>query len=64
MDDSFKKKVDDMTDLIISCWDCNQECDDNGKPVDGLSFDERLQKKISEINDKTEKFILNDAINF
>lgn len=41
----FKKKVDNMTDLIMSCWDCNQEQDENGKPVDGLSFDERLQKK-------------------
>lgn len=61
---SFKEKVDDMTDLIISCWDCNQECDENGKPLDGLTFDERLSKKMEEVNDETEKSILNDAINF
>lgn len=61
---SFKEKVDDMTDLIISCWDCNQECDENGKPLDGLTFDERLEKRMNEIEDEDEKSILTDAINF
>lgn len=61
---SFKEKVDNMTDLIISCWDSNQELDENGKPVDGLTFDERLKKKMAEVEDDTEKFILNDAINW
>ena len=61
---SFKEKVDNMTDLIISCWDSNQELDENGKPVDGLTFDERLAKKMEEVNDNTEKAILTDAINF
>ena len=53
-----------MTDLIISCWDSNQELYENGKPVDGLTFDERLKKKMAEVEDDTEKFILNDAINW
>lgn len=61
---SFKEKVDNMTDLIVSCWDSNQELDENGKPVDGLTFDERLKKKMVEVEDDTEKFILNDAINW
>ena len=62
--DNFTKKVDDMTDLIISCWDSNQPCDENGKPLDGLTFDERLNKKMKEIKDDTNKAILEDAINF
>lgn len=61
---SFKESVDKMTDLIESCWDSNQELDENGKPLDGLTFDERLAKKMEEVNDDTEKSILNDAINF
>ncbi|MBR3213193.1 MAG: hypothetical protein IKF79_01640 [Methanosphaera sp.] len=61
---SFKEKVDNMTDLIVSCWDSNQELDENGNPVDGLTFDERLAKKMDEVNDDTEKAILTDAINF
>lgn len=61
---SFKEKVEDMTNLIISCWDSNQECDENGKPLDGLTFDQRLAKKMEEIEDQTEKFILEDALNF
>ena len=60
----FKQKVDDMTDIIISCWDCNQELDQDGKPVDGLTFDERLEKRMKEVSDSTEKGILEDAINF
>ena len=61
---SFKEIVDDMTDLIVSCWDCNQELDQDGKPVDGLTFDERLEKRMKEVSDSTEKGILEDAINF
>lgn len=60
----FTKKVNDMTDLIISCWDSNQELDENGKPIDGLTFDERLSKKLAELEDDTEKMILEDAMNF
>ena len=60
----FEKKVDDMTELIISCWDSNQPLDDDGKPLDKLTFDQRLNKKLKEINDDTSKAILEDAINF
>ena len=41
----IKKLCDKATELIESCWDCNQKLDENGKPVDGLTFDERLDKK-------------------
>ena len=61
---SFKEKVDNITDIIISCWDCNQELDQDGNPVDGLTFDERLEKRMKEVTDSTEKSILEDAINF
>ena len=60
----FKESVDNMTDLIISCWDSNQECDENGNPLDGLTFDERLAQKMKEVKDETEKAILEDAISF
>ena len=64
MKDNYREKVDNMIDLIVSCWDSNQECDKNGNPIDGLTFDERLAKKMAEVTDETEKSILNDAINF
>ena len=32
--------------------------------LDGLTFDERLAKKMAEIEDEAEKFILDDAMNF
>lgn len=41
MSNDFKRKCDDLTDLIESCWDENN-------PDDGLTFDERLEKKLSE----------------
>ena len=47
----FKEDVDYITDVIVSCWDSNQECDENGKPLDGLTFDERLDLKIKELED-------------
>lgn len=48
---NFEQKCDDMTNIIVSCWDSNQECDENGKPLDGLTFDERLSKKIKELKE-------------
>jgi len=38
---NFKEKCNKATELIESCWDENN-------PVDGLSFDERLNKKLEE----------------
>ena len=39
--ENFKKKCDDLTDLMESCFDENN-------PEDGLTFDERLEKKLNE----------------
>ena len=47
----MKEECDRMTDIIISCWDCNQELDENGKPIDGLTFDERLEKRTKELEE-------------
>lgn len=38
--ENFKKKCDNLTNLIESCFDEN--------PEDGLTFDERLEKKLNE----------------
>lgn len=59
--ESFKKSCDDMTELIISCWDSNQELDENGKPVDGLTFDERLEKKIQNLKG-TDKEVMDQVV--
>ena len=40
--DEFKKSCNDMTELIISCWDENN-------PNDGLTFDERLAQKTANL---------------
>lgn len=48
MSNNFKRKCDDLTDLIESCWDENN-------PDDGLTFDERLQRKLAE-NPDLKKF--------
>lgn len=61
MNNDFKKSCDDMTELIISCWDSNQELDENGKPVDGLTFDERLEKKIQNLKG-TDKEVMDQVV--
>ena len=48
VDEKFKKNIEDMTALIESCWDENN-------PKDGLTFDERLQRKLAE-NPDLKKF--------
>ena len=48
MSNDFKCKCDKLTELIESCWDCNN-------PDDGLTFDERLENKLSE-NPDLKKF--------
>lgn len=40
--EEFKKSCNDMTELIISCWDENN-------PNDGKTFDERLAEKTAEL---------------
>ncbi len=49
----FKKSCNDMTDLIISCWDENN-------PDDGKTFDERLKEKTANL--KGEDKIVMDKI--
>lgn len=39
---SFRQSCEDMTELIISCWDENN-------PDDGLTFDERLAQKTANL---------------
>ena len=49
--EQFKRNIDAATDIIVSCWDENN-------PDDGLTFDERLQKKIKECKDPELRDIL------
>ena len=39
---SFKQSCENMTELIVSCWDENN-------PGDGLTFDERLAAKTANL---------------
>ena len=39
---NFQESCEDMTELIISCWDENN-------PNDGLTFDERLATKTANL---------------
>lgn len=50
----FKEKIDAATDIIVSCWDENN-------PDDGLSFDERLDKKLQNIEDEDVRDIVRGA---
>ena len=45
---SFKQSCEDMTELIISCWDENN-------PDDGKTFDERLAEKTANIKGQDKK---------
>ena len=42
MNKSFKQSCNNMTELIISCWDSNN-------PDDGKTFDERLAEKTANL---------------
>ena len=48
--EEFKKKVDEATDFIISCWDENN-------PDDGLTFDDRIQKRIESLDPEVRKIV-------
>lgn len=54
MDESFKKSCNDMTELIISCWDENN-------PDDGKTFDERLAEKTADLK-STDKFVMDQVM--
>ena len=42
--EKFKKNVDDAVSFIESCWDENNT-------DDGLTFDERIEKRINTLDD-------------
>lgn len=48
---SFKQSCENMTELIVSCWDENN-------PNDGLTFDERLAAKTANLEGQ-DKEVLN-----
>ena len=50
----FKRSCENMTELIVSCWDENN-------PDDGLTFDERLAQKTANLEGK-DKDLLNKVI--
>lgn len=52
--EKFKQDIDKAVSLIESCWDENNE-------NDGLTFDERLDKVISDCEDEDLKAILVNA---
>ena len=50
--DKFKINIDKATDFIISCWDENN-------PEDGLSFDDRIQKGLHELDEEVRQIVEN-----
>lgn len=51
---SFEESCDDMTELIISCWDSNN-------PDDGKTFDERLAEKAANLEGQ-DKSVMDQVI--
>ena len=49
----FKKSCENMTDLIVSCWDENN-------PNDGKTFDERLAEKTAKLKG-TDKLVMDQV---
>lgn len=52
--ESWKESANRMTELIESCWDENN-------PDDGLNFDERLSKKITDLKGQ-DKVVMNEIL--
>lgn len=50
----FKQSCEDMTELIISCWDENN-------PNDGKTFDERLAAKTANLEGQ-DKMLMNKIL--
>lgn len=48
----FKENCDKATDFLESCWDENN-------PDDGLTFDERVQERLVNLDDGVKKIVLN-----
>ena len=53
---SIKPVCDKMTEIIESCWDENN-------PGDGLTFDERLRKKMQNLNPE-DKALMDEVLRF
>ena len=51
---NFKQSCENMTELIISCWDENN-------PNDGLTFDERLAAKTANLEGEN-KMLMNKIL--
>lgn len=54
MNNNELNSIENMTELIISCWDSNN-------PDDGLTFDERLAQKTANLKG-TDKEVMNRVI--
>ena len=51
---TFKETCENMTDLIVSCWDSNN-------PDDGKTFDERLAEKTADLKGEN-KMVIDQVI--
>lgn len=51
---TFKETCENMTDLIVSCWDSNN-------PDDGKTFDERLAEKTADLEGEN-KMVIDQVI--
>ena len=47
---TFKQSCENMTELIVSCWDENN-------PNDGLTFDERLAAKTANLEGEDKRLM-------
>lgn len=54
MNNNELNSIENMTELIVSCWDSNN-------PDDGLTFDERLAQKTANLKG-TDKEVMNRVI--
>lgn len=53
---SIKEACDRMTEIVESCWDENN-------PGDGLSFDERLHRKMENLSPE-DKELMDEVLKF
>ena len=50
--EKFKQNCNAATDFIVSCWDENN-------PDDGLSFDERVQSRLNDLDPDVKRIVKN-----
>lgn len=56
VNERFKKACNEATDFIVSCWDENN-------PDDGLSFDERVQSRLNDLDPDVKRIVSLVVIN-